>query len=164
LASGCRRLRSLLSVPQHCATCQRFGDTVRGTGRLSHGARDLRSERCPRPAHCRRLRVQCGRREGATWPTWLEIKRNRRLWNAAPSGTPISPSPYQLKSITAASSPQLLSAVASPVDVALAWKTRSPIGRRPVRLGKVDAQFVRQPRARGVDIDKRNIRAGNRRD
>src|SRR6516164_3374413 len=39
--------------------------------------------------------------------------------------TSICPSPYQLKSTTVASSPQLSSAVASPDAVALAWKTRS---------------------------------------
>ena len=66
------------------------------------------------------MRLQRGRCEGATLPTWLEMMVSRRLWNAPPSASGTSPSPYQLSSMTLASSPARSSAVARPLGAPLA--------------------------------------------
>ena len=64
-------------------------------------------------------------RAGETVPTWLARIASRREWNAPPSDSCTSASPYQLSSITVPSGASRSSERCSPAEVALAWTTRS---------------------------------------
>ena len=62
---------------------------------------------------------------GDTVPTWLARSPSRRVWNAPPSESRTSASPYQLRSSTVPSGASRSSERWSPADVALACTTRS---------------------------------------
>ena len=78
---------------------------------------------------------------------------------AAERDRDVSPAPYQLSSTTVASSPASRSAVASPSDVPLAWKTRSHSTGASSGPRESDAERARKLRTPGVDIDERRLRA-----
>ena len=101
---------------------------------------------------------QRARCDGATLPTWLEISRSRRLWNASPSGAATSPLPYQLNSTMLASSPASRSAVAKPAAVPLAWNTRSQsAGAAPGGAKRTPSACASAARAPD-DVDQRHLR------
>ena len=64
-------------------------------------------------------------RAGERVPTWLARMPSRRAWNAPPSESRTSLSPYQLRSMTVPSGASRSSDRCSPADVALACTTRS---------------------------------------
>ena len=114
---------------------------------LDRGLEPLAVRRSPRGARARPCRP------GST------SSFRRRLWNAPPSGTATSPEPYQLSSTTVASSPAMLSAVASPAALALVWNTKSQSAGARVGLGEAQAERARELRARRIDVDQRHLGA-----
>ncbi len=85
------------------------------------GSRSSSSASASRSAVVRRCRGGRGRRV----PTWLARMPSRPEWNAPPSDSRTSASPYQLRSMTVPSGASSSSDRCSPADVALAWTTRS---------------------------------------
>src|SRR5919198_2695754 len=84
------------------------------------GSRSSSSARASRSAVVRRAL-----RAGDTVPTWLARSRRRPAWNAPPSESVTSSSPYQLRSSTVPSGPSRSSERWSPAAVALVCTTRS---------------------------------------
>ena len=84
------------------------------------GSRSRSSARASRSAVVRRAL-----RAGDTVPTWLARSPRRPAWNAPPSESRTSASPYQLRSSTVPSGASRSSERCSPADVALVCTTRS---------------------------------------
>ena len=122
----------------------------RGARRQAGRARQQAGARC----------VQRGRCDGAILPTWLDISRRRRLWNAPPSDTAtgVVAIPAQLEHgrlfagerNRGCKSGRASARVEDNVAVAL----------RRLRLCKANTELPRQFRARRIDIDERHLRAG----
>src|SRR5215211_5051069 len=90
------------------------------TSASNAGSRRRSSARASRLAVVRRTL-----RAGDTVPTWLARSRRRPAWNAPPSESRTSASPYQLSSSTVPSGASRSSEHWSPADVALVCTTRS---------------------------------------
>ena len=116
------------------------------------------SERGGEPARDASSAARC---DGATWPTWLETSRRRRLWNGA-AERHRHLRRRRTSSVPARSprSPASASAVASPAAVPLAWTTRSQSPGAASGVAKATPSAPRQLRARRIDIDQRHLGAG----
>ena len=90
------------------------------TSTSNAGSRSRSSARASRSAVVRRAL-----RAGDTVPTWLARSPRRPAWNAPPSESRTSASPYQLRSSTVPSGASRSSERCSPADVALVCTTRS---------------------------------------
>src|SRR5215208_1331457 len=90
------------------------------TSTSNAGSRSSSSARASRSAVVRRAL-----RAGDTVPTWLARRPRRPAWNAPPSESRTSASPYQLRSSTVPSGASSSSEHWSPADVALVCTTRS---------------------------------------
>ena len=114
----------------------------------------------PRASVRRRRWVQRARCEGATWPTWLETSRKRRLWKAPPSGTGTwrVAIPAQLEHGRLEAGKRQRGG--KPGRGAAGVDHQIAVGRRRLGRRKTDAELARQFGARRVDIDQRHLRAG----
>ena len=103
-------------------------------------------------------------RAGETVPTWLARMPRRPEWNAPPSDSRTSLSPYQLSSMTVPSGREQVQRPLEPggrrAGVHDQVATVGGVGRQR----EVDAERGRDVGPAGIDVDERDLHAGNRRE